>query len=56
MVLEFHKLKYHGKLDFAKLKYPKSGRNLYISEAIVNYNIVYKKYVCKVVIYNYILY
>ena len=55
MVLEFHKLKYHGKLDFAKLKYPKSGRNLHISETIVNCNIVYKKCACKVVIYNYIL-
>ena len=33
-------LKYHEKLDFTKLEYPKSGKSLYISEIVVNYNIV----------------
>ena len=37
------KLEYHGKLDFAKLKYPKSGRFLYIFETVIDCNIVYKK-------------
>ena len=30
MVLEFHKLEYHGKLDFTTLEYPKSGTFLHI--------------------------
>ena len=43
MVLEFYELKYHGKLDFAKLEYPKSGSSLHISEIVVDCNIVCKK-------------
>ena len=39
----FMKPEYHEILDFAKLKYPKSGRSLYIFETVVNYNIVCKK-------------
>ena len=35
-------LKYHGKLDFAKLEYSKSDRLLHISETVVDCNIVYK--------------
>ena len=42
MVLEFHKLEYHGKLDFTKLEYPKSDRSLYISETVVNCNMVFE--------------
>ena len=34
---------YHEKLDFAKLEYPKSGKSLYIFEAVVDCNIVCKK-------------
>ena len=30
------KLKYHGKLEFSKLKYPKSGKSLYIFETVVD--------------------
>ena len=43
MVLEFYELEYHGKLDFAKLEYPKSGSSLHISETVVDCNIVCKK-------------
>ena len=39
----FMVLKYHGKLNFVKLEYPKSGRSLHISETVVNCNIVCKK-------------
>ena len=39
MILKFYKLKYHEKLDFAKLKYPKNGRSLYISEIVIDCNI-----------------
>ena len=31
MVLEFMELKYHGKLDFHKIEFQKSGKLLYIS-------------------------
>ena len=48
MVLKFIELEYHGKLDFAKLEYPKSGKSLHISETVVNYNIV-----CKKVLFSY---
>ena len=34
--LEFMKLEYHGKLEFPKLKYSKSGRFLHISEIVVD--------------------
>ena len=30
MVLEFHEFKYHGKLEFPKLKFPIIGRSLHI--------------------------
>ena len=36
-------LKYHGKLDFAKLEYPKSDRFLHIFETVVDCNIICKK-------------
>ena len=39
----FMELEYHGKLDFAKLEYPKSDRSLHIFETVVNCNIVFKK-------------
>ena len=42
MVIKFHKLEYHEKLDFAKLEYPKSGRFLHISEIMVDCNIFFK--------------
>ena len=48
MVIKFHKLEYHEKLDFAKLEYPKSGRFLHISEIMVDYNIF-----CKNVLFGY---
>ena len=48
MVIEFHKLEYHGKLDFFTLKYPKSGRSLHIFEIVVDYNIV-----CKNMLFDY---
>ena len=48
MALEFHELEYHGKLDFAKLEYPKSGKSLYIFEIVVDCNIV-----CKNVLFGY---
>ena len=32
----FMELEYHGKLEFPKLEYPKSGRFLHISETMVN--------------------
>ena len=35
-------LKYHGKLDFTKLEYSKSGKSLYISKTVVDCNIVYE--------------
>ena len=41
-------LKYHGKLDFAKLEYSKSDRLLHISETVVDCNIV-----CKNVLFGY---
>ena len=43
MVLEFHELEYHEKLDFAKLKYPKDDKSLHIFETVVYYNIVCKQ-------------
>ena len=43
MVLEFMKLEYHEKLDFAKLEYSKSDKSLHIFEIVVNCNIVRKK-------------
>lgn len=42
MVLEFYKLKYHGKIDFTTLEYPKSG-TFPTYFPVVNCNIVYKK-------------
>ena len=36
MVLEFHELEYHGKLDFAKLEYLKSDKFLHISETVID--------------------
>ena len=36
MVLEFHELEYHGKLEFPKLEFPISGRFLHISEIVVD--------------------
>ena len=44
MVLKFLELEYSGKLDFAKLEYPKSSKSLYIFGTVVNYNIVCKKW------------
>ena len=41
--LEYPKLEYHGKLNFPKLEYPKSGRSPYISKIVVDCNIVCKK-------------
>ena len=32
----FMELKYHGKLEFPKLKYPKTGKSIHISEIVVN--------------------
>ena len=43
MVFEFYKLEYYGKLDFTKFEYPKSGRFLYISETVVDCNVVCEK-------------
>ena len=43
MVLKFHKLEDHGKLNFAKLEYPKSDRSLHIFETVVNCNIICNK-------------
>ena len=48
MVLEFHELEYHGKLDFAKLEYLKSDKSLHISETVIDCNIV-----CKNVLFDY---
>ena len=42
MVLKFLELEYSGKLDFAKLEYPKNSKSLYIFGTMVNYNIVSK--------------
>ena len=42
MVLEFYKLEYYGKLNFAKFEYPKSGRFLHMFKTVVNYNIFYE--------------
>ena len=36
-------LEYNGKLDFAKLEYPKRGKFLQISKTMIDYNIVCKK-------------
>ena len=36
MEFEFIKLEYHGKLEFPKLEYPKSGRFLHIFETVVD--------------------
>ena len=36
-------LEYHGKLDFTKFEYLKSGRSLHFSETMVDCNIVCKK-------------
>ena len=36
-------LEYHGKLDFAKLEYPKSDRFLHIFETVVDCNIICEK-------------
>ena len=52
MVLGFHKLEYHEKLDFAKLEYPKIDKFLHIYETVINCNIVRKNvlfgYFCQV--------
>lgn len=48
MVLEFYKLEYHEKFDFAKLEYPKSNRSLYIFETMIYCNII-----CKNVLFGY---
>ena len=45
MILEFHKLEYHGKLDFTKFEYKKSGRFLHIFETVVDCNIFYENVV-----------
>ena len=36
MELEFMELEYHGKLEFFKIEYPKSGRSLHISETVID--------------------
>ena len=36
IVLEFIELEYHGKLDFDKIKFQKSGRLLNISQIVVD--------------------
>jgi len=36
-------LEYHGKLDFTKFDYLKSGRSLHFFETVVDCNIVCKK-------------
>ena len=33
---EFMELEYHGKLEFPKFKYPKSGKSLHISKTVVD--------------------
>ena len=48
MVLRFHKLEYYEKFDFTKLEYPKNGRFLYISEIVIDCNIV-----CENVLFDY---
>ena len=35
--LKFMELKYHWKLDFSKLEYPKSSRSLHILETVLKY-------------------
>ena len=35
MVLEFHELEYHGKLEFPKLEFPISGRLQIFSKTVV---------------------
>ena len=56
MVLKFHKLEYHGKLDFATLEYPKSGWFLHIFETVVDCNIILKNvlfgYFCQIISVN----
>ena len=42
MVLEFHELEYHGKLEFPKLKFPINGRFLHISKIVINCKIFSK--------------
>jgi len=42
MVLEFMKHEYHDKLNFAKFEYLKSGTFLYISETVIDCNVVYE--------------
>ena len=42
MILEFHELEYHKKLDFTKLEYSKSGKSLYISKIVVDCNMFAK--------------
>ena len=37
MELEFIELKYHGKLNFLKVEYLKSGRSLHISKTVIDY-------------------
>ena len=39
MELEFMELEYHGKLEFFKIEYPKSGRSLHISETVIDWYI-----------------
>ena len=48
MVLEFHKLEYYGKLNFAKLEYPKNDILLRIFETVIDYNIF-----CENVLFGY---
>ena len=43
MLLEFMKIEYHEKLDFAKFEYLKSGKCLHISETVVDCNIICEK-------------
>ena len=42
MVLEFHELEYHRKLDFTRLEYPKSDKSIHISKIVVDCNMVSK--------------
>ena len=42
LILEFHELKYHKKLDFHKIKFKKSGRLLNILQTVVDCKIFLK--------------
>ena len=48
MILEFYKLEYHGKLNFAKLEYPKNDTLLHIFETGIDCNIL-----CENVLFSY---